>query len=51
MTALFERLRPGRRGTPAHPTEGRVLEVADLDVAYGKTQVLFGVDFLSLIHI
>jgi len=45
VTALFERLRPGRRGTPAHPTEGRVLEVADLDVAYGKTQVLFGVDF------
>ena len=45
MTALFERLRPSRRAAPVEPTAGRVLEVTDLDVAYGKTQVLFGVDF------
>jgi branched-chain amino acid transport system ATP-binding protein len=45
VTALFDRLRPGRRGADAPPIEGRMLEVTDLDVAYGKTQVLFGVEF------
>jgi branched-chain amino acid transport system ATP-binding protein len=45
VTALFDRLRPSRRNGPVEPTEGRILEVTDLDIAYGKTQVLFGVDF------
>jgi branched-chain amino acid transport system ATP-binding protein len=45
VTALFDRLRPSRRNGPVEPTEGRILEVTNLDIAYGKTQVLFGVNF------
>jgi branched-chain amino acid transport system ATP-binding protein len=42
VTAIIDRLR--RREEPA-PVEGRMLEVTNLDIAYGKTQVLFGVEF------
>ena len=47
MTGVLNRFRPGRDrdGAAAAPDEGHILEVRDLDVAYGKTQVLFGVDF------
>ena len=39
------RLRPRRRGTATEPDRDHLLVVRGLDVAYGKTQVLFGVDF------
>jgi branched-chain amino acid transport system ATP-binding protein len=45
MTALLDRVWPSRRRDDAPPIEGRMLEVTDLVVAYGKTQVLFGVEF------
>ena len=45
MTSLFERLRPDRPAAEVTPVDGRILDVRGLDVSYGKTQVLFGVDF------
>ncbi len=45
MTSVFARLRPSRGAVDVTPTEGRILDVTGLDISYGKTQVLFGVDF------
>ena len=45
MTSVFERLRPSRPVPEAVPVDGRILDVTDLDISYGKTQVLFGVEF------
>jgi branched-chain amino acid transport system ATP-binding protein len=45
VTALLSRWRVSRTASELAPIEGRMLEVTDLDVSYGKTQVLFGVEF------
>src|SRR5581483_5124271 len=50
MTGVLNRLRGGRSaggdgGASGGPVEGHILDVRDLDVSYGKTQVLFGVEF------
>ena len=47
MTSVLSRWRARGDATEELPQidEGRVLDVRGVDVAYGKTQVLFGVDF------
>ena len=46
MTSVLARMRLSRGAVEVAPAvEGRILDVTGLDISYGKTQVLFGVDF------